>query len=400
MSKSNFTGEYRFLPIQKVLYGEGIIDKLSLEVERLGSNRVVIICSNSLLESNYVHKVKGLLGEKLISVVSGTKQHTLSQSVFDIASKINDQNVDLLISLGGGTVIDTTKAVSLILGESLTDKEQLKNYSVKYEYGKEVEIPSIKNTVIPHIAIPTTLSAAEFSNIIGITDEGRKVKELFIDDKLTPVTVFLDPEFTVDTPDWLWLASGIRALDHAIETVYSKGKQLIPTTLAIEAIKILTENLPKCKEDPHDLFARLQCQQAAWMSFFGVTNVMMGLSHGIGHQIGAHGNVAHGITSCIMLPHVMRYSLSETVQEQAMIAQAMGANPAGKSEEELAKQASFLVEDLVTRLDLPTSLREVNISKEQFNAIAADAMADLVVASSPRAVHDEEEIMNLLNMAW
>jgi alcohol dehydrogenase class IV len=396
----NTVCEYRFLPIQKVLFGDGSTNQLSQEVERLGAKNAVLICSNSLITSQYVTKIKEILGEKLNLVLSGTKQHTLSESVFEIASKIKDKNVDLLISLGGGSVIDSTKAIGLILGESLTEKEQLQDYSVKFEYGKNVEIPSIHNSVIPHIAIPTTLSAAEFSNIIGITNEKKKVKELYIDDKLTPVSVILDPEVTVETPNWLWLASGMRALDHAIETVYSKGKQLIPTTLALEAIKILSVNLPKCKENPNDLYARLQCQQAAWMSFFGVTNVMMGLSHGIGHQIGAHGNVAHGITSCIMLPHVMRYSLSETQHEQALIAQAMGANLSDKNEEEVAKQASFLVEDLVKRLGLPARLREVNVSKEQFSDIAADAMADLVVASSPKAVQNEEEIINLLEMAW
>ncbi|MFE4523749.1 iron-containing alcohol dehydrogenase [Cytobacillus firmus] len=400
MFNSNLKGEYRFLPIQKVIYGQGVINQLSREVARLGAEKVALICSNSLFESDYVNKIKEALGEKLVFILRGTKQHTLSESVFEIASKIRGKNVDLLISLGGGTVIDTTKAVALILAESLTVKEQLKHYSVKFEFGKEVEIPSIHNSVLPHIALPTTLSAAEFSNIIGITDENRKVKELYIDDKLTPVTVFLDPELTVETPNWLWLASGIRALDHAIETIYSKGKQIIPTTLALEAIKLLKIYLPKCKQNPTDLNARLLCQQAAWMSFFGVTNVMMGLSHGIGHQIGAHGNVAHGITSCVMLPHVMRFSLSETQHEQAKIAQAMGAICSARDEEEVAKQASFLVEDLIKSLDLPTRLREVSVMKDQFRDIAADAMADLVVASSPKGIHNEEEIIGLLEMAW
>jgi len=400
MTDSLLTAEYRYLPIQKVLYGAGMVKQLSQEVERTGAKSVALICSNSLFDSLYVKNIKEILGGKLVAVLSGTRQHTLSESVFEIASKIKDKNVDLLISLGGGTVIDTTKAISLILAESLTGKEELSRYSVKFEYGKEVEIPAIKNAVLPHVAIPTTLSAAEFSNIIGITDEKKKVKELYIDDKLTPITVILDPEYSVQTPSWLWLASGIRALDHAIETIYSKGKQLIPTTLALEAIKILAENLPKCKENPDDLYPRLLCQQAAWMSFFGVTNVMMGLSHGIGHQIGAHGNVAHGITSCIMLPHVMRHCLSETISEQAMIAKAMGASAFGKDEEELATQASYLVEELVNRLDLPTKLSEVNVLKEQFKDIAADAMADLVVASSPKAVHNEQELIELLELAW
>src|SRR5699024_4823828 len=105
--------------------------------------------------------------------------------------------VDLLISLGEGTVIDTTKAVGLVLGESLNSPEQLRDYSVKFEYGKDTEIQAFVKNIVAHIAIPTTLSAAEFSNIIGITDEEKKVKELYIDDKVTPKVVFLDPEVTI-----------------------------------------------------------------------------------------------------------------------------------------------------------------------------------------------------------
>lgn len=400
MSVTNTINEYRYLPTQKVLSGIGSINRLSQEVENIGANNVVVICSNSLVESKHINTIKEMLGKKLTLVLSGTRQHTISESVFEIASKLKEEKVDLLISVGGGTVIDTTKAIAMILAESLTEKGQLDNYSVKFQYGKEVEIPSIHNTVIPHIAIPTTLSAAEFSNIIGITNENKKVKELFIDDKLTPIAVFLDPQITVETPDWLWLSSGIRALDHAIETIYSKGKQLIPTTLAIEAIKILNTNLRKCKEDPSNLEARLQCQQAAWMSFFGVTNVMMGLSHGIGHQIGAHGNVGHGITSSIMLPHVMRFSLSETPQEQALISQALGENDTEFAKVTLAKKASYLVDDLISELKLPKRLEEVNVSKEQFKDIARDSMADMVVASSPKEVNGEEDIIKLLEMAW
>lgn len=400
MLETSMVSEYRFLPIQKVLSGAGSIKQLAQKVDNLVANNVVLICSNSLLNSQHTKNIKEMLGEKLTLVLSGTKQHTLSESVFEIASKLKGKKVDLLISFGGGTVIDTTKAIALILAETLTGKEQLVDYSVKFEYGKEVEIPSIQNAVIPHIAIPTTLSASEFSNIIGITNENKKVKELYIDDKLTPLIVFMDPEVTVDTPDWLWLSSGIRALDHAIETIYSKAKQLIPTTLAIEAIKILSMNLRKCKENPTDLEARLQCQRAAWMSFFGVTNVMMGLSHGIGHQIGAHGNVGHGVTSCIMLPHVMRFTLPETIPEQAMIAKALGENRTDLDRESLARKASNLVDDLIDDLELPKRLSEVNVSKEQFADIARDSIADMVVASSPKEVNGEKEIIELLEIAW
>jgi alcohol dehydrogenase len=391
---------YRFIPVEKVFHGIGVIEKMTAEIDRLGAAKVAVITSNSLYASPIIKRFGELLGNKLTAVVCGTIQHVPSQSIFEIASKLRDQGIDLLISFGGGTVIDSTKAIALVLGEGLDNPQQLQEYSVKFVYPDKVEIPSVKQTLIPHVAIPTTLSAAEFSNIIGITDETRKVKELYIDDQFTPKLVFMDPEICKDTPDWLWAATGMRALDHSIETIYSKLTHPITTTLALESISLLKEYLPKCKKNPSDLDAKLQCQIAAWMSFFGVSNVMMGLSHGIGHQIGAHANVAHGVTSCIMLPHVMRFSLPFTLEQQALISQAMGANLIGKSVQEAASMASELVTQLVTELELPLRLRDVQVAKEQFDAIAADAMKDLVVASSPRPVQGAGEIVSLLEAAW
>jgi alcohol dehydrogenase class IV len=393
-------GQYRYLPIEKVSFGAGVIKEISSDIELLGFKRVAVISSNSLMNSSFLKQIKVLLGDRLAAVVSGTIQHAPASSIFEIADKLRKHDVDLLISFGGGTVIDSTKAVALVLGEGLSSVEQLKNYAVKFEYPDKITIPSIDKALVPHISIPTTLSAAEFSNIIGITNETKKVKELFIDDKLTPIRVYLDPIVTLDTPEWLWSATGMRALDHAIETIYSKQTQIIPTTLALEAIKILNENLRLCKKNPTDLQARLKCQLAAWMSFFGVTNVMMGLSHGIGHQIGAHANVAHGITSSIMLPHVMRYCLPVTIDAEAIITSAMDIDTSGMSKDEAARMAADAVNKLVEDLELPARLRDVEVSKSLFSNIAKDAMEDLVVASSPRTVKGVDDVVQLLEQAW
>ncbi|WP_181410098.1 iron-containing alcohol dehydrogenase [Paenibacillus sp. tmac-D7] len=391
---------YRFIPVEKVFHGAGVIENLPAEIDRLGARKAALLTSNSLFASPVIKRLEQLLGSRLEVVLSGTVQHAPSQSIFEIASRLRDRGIDLLISLGGGTVIDSAKAIALVLGEGLDEPQQLQSYSVKFEYPDKIEIPQVKQKLIPHIAVPTTLSAAEFSNIIGITDEHRKVKELYIDDQLTPKVVYMDPELCTDTPDWLWSATGMRALDHAIETVYSKQTHPITTALALQSIRLLSEYLPKCKKDPADLQAKLQCQMAAWMSFFGVSNVMMGLSHGIGHQIGAHANVAHGVTSCIMLPHVMRFSLPFTLEQQALISAAMGGEVSGRSVEEAAAMASQLVVKLVADLELPLRLRDVQVRKEQFQPIAEDAMRDLVVASSPRPVQGTGEIVALLEAAW
>ncbi len=239
---------YRFIPVEKVFHGAGVIENLPAEIDRLGARKAALLTSNSLFASPVIKRLEQLLGSRLEVVLSGTVQHAPSQSIFEIASRLRNRGIDLLISLGGGTVIDSAKAIALVLGEGLDEPQQLQSYSVKFEYPDKIEIPQVKQKLIPHIAVPTTLSAAEFSNIIGITDEHRKVKELYIDDQLTPKVVYMDPELCTDTPAWLWSATGMRALDHAIETVYSKQTHPITTALALQSIRLLSEYLPKCKK--------------------------------------------------------------------------------------------------------------------------------------------------------
>ena len=158
------------------------------------------------------------------------------------------------------------------------------------------------NPCLPQISISTTLSAGEFSNFAGATDEERKVKDLYTGDGLWVSAAFLDPVVTTATPGWLWASTGIRAVDHAIETVCSRISFPFSDGLALEALRLLRQHLPRSTSDRNDLESAGYCQVAAWMSIYNLTNVQVGLSHGLGHQLGARNDVPHGVTSCIMLP--------------------------------------------------------------------------------------------------
>src|SRR5437016_8664291 len=178
------------------------------------------------------------------------------------ATAVGESKADTLISLGGGSPIDSTKIIVKELSQDF------------------------RRPAIPHIAVPTTLSAADFSHIAGMTDEKLNRKTGFRDLRMVPRSVFLDPELTLPTPDWLWASSGIRSLDHAVDAVYSPNHQPYVDTLALEAISLLFQNLKLSTGDPADLKSRLKCQLAAWMSFAGVVSVGTGLSHSIGRVIG------------------------------------------------------------------------------------------------------------------
>ena len=169
-----------------------------------------------------------------------------------------------------------------------------------------------------------------------MTDEARKVKDLYVDRRITAKAVFLDPDLTMATPERLWLGTGMRAVDHCIEALCSTTHQPFTDALAYRAFNMLLRYLRETRADAGDKAARGQCMVAAWMSVCGLANVTLGLSHGIGHQLGARCDVPHGETSAVMMPHVMAFNRPVTTARQAWVAEAMGIDIAGLGEEEAA----------------------------------------------------------------
>jgi alcohol dehydrogenase class IV len=216
--------------------------------------------------------------------------------------------------------------------------------------------------------------------------------------RLAPRIVALDPAATRETPDRLWAGSGIRAVDHAVEIYLSRAPTPVTDAASLHAVRLLFEHLPRSLDRPGDDDARLACLQASWLSMLGVDNVTLGLSHGIGHQIGARCGVPHGVTSCVMLPTVMARMVDVMPRRLAHLAAGMDRAAGALPEPEAAARAAQLVRDLVTRLGLPTRLSEVGVGQEDLDQIADDAMRDFVVASAPVDV-SREEIRSLLVQA-
>ncbi len=197
----------------------------------------------------------------------------------------------------------------------------------------------------------------------------------------------------------VWLATGLRAMDHAVETYLSRTPTPVTDALTLHAVRLLTENLPRTRRDPEDDAARLTCLQAGWLSMFGVSNVTLGLSHGIGHQVGGLCGVPHGETSCIMLPVVLDRLKSSVPDRLRDIAAAMGVDVSGLSREQAAAAAVEAVRELVAGLGLPSRLSEVGVRRDDLPALARASMADMVVAFAPLDV-DEGDILELLDKAF
>jgi alcohol dehydrogenase class IV len=244
---------------------------------------------------------------------------------------------------------------------------------------------------VPQITVPTTLSAGEFSAIAGISDERRKVKELFRHPRMIPHAVVLDPAVTAHTPLWLWLSTGIRAVDHCVEGICAAEANAYSDAQALHGLSLLAQGLPRVKADPADLAARLLCQQGAWLSMAPLASgVPMGASHGIGYVLGALFDVPHGYTSCVMLPAVMRWNKPANAARQALVAAAMGR---------AGEDAGDVLDAFIGGLGMPRSLAALEIGRQRLDEIAAQAMATPWVPRNPRPIAGPAEVREILDLA-
>ena len=321
-------GTHTFLPTTRVHFGAGSLEKLEEEAQAF--ERTFVITGRTLNEkTDLVRRVEAMLGQKHVGTFADMGEHTPGSAVEQAAAEA--KQADLLISIGGGSVIDGTKAVVARLG-----------YPVQ-------------------VAVPTTLSGAEWAHLVGVTDEEAGRKGGFADPKAVPPIVILDAEVTLPTPEKLWLSTGIRALDHAIEGFLGEGEHPIEDVLGLEGARRLVEYLPRSKEEPDDLDLRLELQLAAWMAYFGPLNTPMGLSHGLGRRIGASYGVPHGYTSCITLAPTLAVVGRRVPKDRwMMLADALGGDPTER------------IAALVEELELPNRLGDVDVPEEDLDDIAEE----------------------------
>jgi len=394
------TGKFDNPVMRRVRYGPGAIEHLAADIRELGGTRVMMVASTHLAnETDFVKRVEKLLGELHVGTFSGIVQHGPRKGVLEGVEMARRIKADFVVSFGGGSPIDAVKMITMCLSEGVSTREQLDKYVIKFEYPDKLYIPPMNASSVPHLAISTTLSAGEFSNFAGALNEETHNKELYVGDKLMAKEVIIDPEVTMHTPAWLWGASGARAIDHCVETFLSRSRMPFTDAISIEALSLLMANLAISAREPNNLAARGACQVGSWMSLYALNNVVLGLSHGIGHQLGGAYNVTHGVTSAIMLPWVMEYNMPVTMDRQKRLAAAMGVDTTGMSDAEAGHAAIAVLRALIKELGLPTRLREVGVPQEGFNRLVAGTMVDLVVATNPRPVKPED-VHELLEKAY
>jgi alcohol dehydrogenase class IV len=386
------SGKYDFIQQERIIYGRPAADALTQIAEELGARRLFVVASKTLnRRTDVITSLCARLGDRVVGVYDETVEHSPQASVLETARAIEAAQADLIITVGGGSPIDTVKVAQIVLAENIRTIEQLGEYRVTMNPDGSWKIPPCKPSPVRQIIVPTTLSAAEFSNIGGCTDRARQVKDLYVGKFICAQMVVLDPALTVHTPEWLWLSTGIRAVDHAVESICSRTPNPFVAATCAEGLRMLRESLPANRGTPADLAMRLQSQLGVWLASTGMGRVEWGASHGIGHQLGAVAGVAHGHTSCVMLPSVMRFNRDAVQAPLLRIAEAFGQPKA---------DAADLVQGLIRSLGLPTTLREVKVEREQFDRIAASAMQSPMVLANPRPISHPDQVREILDMAF
>jgi maleylacetate reductase len=387
------SGTHRYPPMERVIYGVPLAEALAHEVERIGANAIYVLSSGTLArQTDVIEGVRAVLGNKLAGVCAKIGAHTPRVDVVAAANAARDAHADALLTVGGGSVTDAAKMVGLCLGNDVSDPAQLDNLRARIHPDGRVERPPVKPPAVRFITVPTTLSAGEFNSPAGCTDTVRQVKESFSHPLMMPRSVILDPAVTVHTPEWLFLSTGIRAVDHAVEDICSINAQPLSDGTSMHALRLLGRGLRAVKADPANLEARLDCQLGCWMSIMGSQNgVQKGASHGIGHVLGGTAGVPHGYTSCVMLPTVLRFNEPVNAERQAWVSEALGCP---------GETAADAVAALIADLGLPRTLRDVGVKAEQMDRIAEEAMHDRWVHTNPRRIAGPANVRALLDAAW
>jgi len=380
------SGTFAFSTLEKVVYGPRSARTLNDEVDRLGGRRVFLVTGNTLSKTALFDRLTESLGHRLAGVYSGTRQHSPRDCVLEAAELARDADADLVVSFGGGSSIDLSKMVALCLAEGIRDHQAFDPYVVRRGTDGRTVLPEVRGRLIPHIALPTTLSAPEFSPYAGCADNMRVAKDQFRAPGMAPRTVILDPELTAETPASLWAVTGVRSVDHCVEALYSTAHQPFADALAIQALTLLFEHLVSAAANPNDITARGMCQLAAWMSLYSLNNVMMGLSHAIGHQLGAQLGMPHGATSCVALPAVMRFNAAVAADRLSIAARAMGIETSIMSAGEAADVAADRVQSLVDQLGIESRLREWGATEDDLPRIADETMLEFLLGTNPRPV--------------
>lgn len=385
-------GKYSFLKQSCVVYGKPAAEAVRIGIEERQAKRVLLVSSKTLnRKEDTAQEIGAEIGDALLQIYDDVEPHAPLPSVLKLAKLIGEEKPDLIINLGGGSVIDTVKvAILSAAAQAQTTEEIVAIRAVMNDAGEQLS-PFQPAQILRHIDIPTTLSGAEFGIIGGGVDVDRNVKDIYKHPQLCADTVIYDPALARLTPNPLWISTGMRAVDHAVETLQSRGAIAFTDGPALNALRLFGRSLKAGDQKQIPLEQLLDAQFAVWSSTVGLGRIPYGGSHGIGHQLGAISGVPHGLCSCVLLPAVLRYNQEVAGETDALIANALGCP-------DLC--AADAVLSLIRNLGLADSLKAAGVEQSDLQKIAAASLGTYFVENNLKPIRTIEDALSILVMAW
>lgn len=378
----------------KLVCRPGAVASLADEVRAIGARRLMLVSGSRSSRGAAARAVRAVLGELVVAEWNGIPQHSGVQDVTALAAQAHELRIDGFVAVGGGSASDSAKGAAILLAEGGTLADHANVFHPPDRYVQKV----LAAPKLPIVALPTTLSAAEVTPGLGIRDEhGHKL--VFWDPGVVPRVIVLDAAVTADVPADVFATTGMNALAHCIEGMYSRVRNPVSEGLALQGIRMLREALPRVVADPGDEAAREQALAAATISGLVISNARVGIHHGVCHGLGSLGGLPHGVANAILLPHAMRFNREAATGHLALAAQALGADTRGLTPLQAADAAIAAVEALQRAIRVPRRLSAAGLDRALLPRLAQGAMSDRGLYFNPRLA-SEAEVLALLEAAW
>jgi maleylacetate reductase len=356
---------------QEINFAPGTLDRLSETVAKFGWQRLMLCASHSMRARGWVDKIESSLGGKLVAIFDNVQQHVQDVQVYEALALAKEKNADAVIGMGGGSPIGMAKAIGF-------------------------------QSQLPISAIPTTYAGSEMTPIYGVTNTNeippRKVT--VNDPRIAPQLVIYDPLLTLDLPPELTASTGINALAHCIEALYSKTRNPISTAAAMDGVRHIYNALWNCYHDGTNIEARTEMLLGSHLAGLALASVSMGLHHGLCHVLGGTANVPHGIANAVILPYAIRFNADATAPQLIPVAEALRISENGISPKGIIEEFSWKIAELIGRLNLPQRLRDAGVAESDLSRLAQIAFQNRTVQNNPKPITDVTQLEGLLRQAW
>lgn len=371
-------------------FGRGSREKVAEEIKNRGYEKILVVTDRALIDANVAEMVTEVLDKAEIKyfVFDGVKPNPTVQNVHDGLTMAKINNVDAVVAIGGGSVIDTAKAIAVIMtNPEFTDVVSLDG------------VADTKNKCLPIIALPTTAgTAAEVTINYVITDEKRTKKMVCVDPHDIPEIAIIDPDLMQKMPQGLAASTGMDALTHAMEGYITKAGWLIPDMFHINAMSLIYKNLEKAANEK-DEEAVEKMGYAQYIAGMGFSNVGLGIVHSMAHSLGAYFDTPHGVANALLLPHVLKFNGVVCPDLYRNMGASFGLDMSNTTDEEAVDKVVEAVRELSIKLGIPQTLREIGVPEEMIPTLAKQAINDACTPGNPRSV-TVEDIIDIYNAAF